>query len=102
MRRAWAVGIGVQREEAPVRRVRNSDSAREGEGARRWLKRVRIGAWVGGMRRTRRPVRKRRISLCIPIQGEASDFLCNKEERAWLHVEGILVDLHEMGGRSST
>lgn len=56
MRWVWAVGMGLQRGEVPVRRVRNSDSARVGVGERRWLKRVRMGAWVGGMRRTRRPV----------------------------------------------
>ena len=57
IRRAWAVGIGVQRGEVPNRRVRNSDWARLGEDGRRWLKRVRIGPWVAGMRRTRRPMK---------------------------------------------
>ena len=56
IKRAWAVGIGVQRGDVPSRRVKNSDWARPGEDGRRWLKRVRIGAWVGGMRRTRRPM----------------------------------------------
>lgn len=57
IRNAWAVGIGVQRGDVPSRRVKNSDWARLGEDGRRWLKRVRIGAWVGGMRRTRRPAK---------------------------------------------
>ena len=39
----------------PVKRVRNSVAAGSGKGGRRWLKRFRIGALVGGMRRTRRP-----------------------------------------------
>ena len=39
----------------PVKRVRNSVAAGSGEGGRRWLNRFRMGAWVGGMRRTRRP-----------------------------------------------
>ena len=39
----------------PVKRVRNSLAAGSEEGGRRWLKRFRMGAWVGGMRRTRRP-----------------------------------------------
>lgn len=63
IRSACAVGMGVQRREVPVRRVKNSDSASEGEEGRRWLKRVRIGAWVGGMMRTRRPMETKVIRL---------------------------------------
>ena len=55
MRRACGVGIGVQRGEVPVSRVWNSLEASTGSGGRRWLKRVRMGAWVGGMRRTSLP-----------------------------------------------
>ena len=39
----------------PVKRVRNSAPAGSGEAGRRWLKRVLMGACVGGIRRTRRP-----------------------------------------------
>lgn len=39
----------------PVKRVRNSVAAGSVEAGRRWLKRFRMGTWVGGMRRTRRP-----------------------------------------------
>ena len=39
----------------PVKRVRTSVAAGSGEGGRRWLKRFRMGTWVGGIRRTRRP-----------------------------------------------
>ena len=39
----------------PVKRVRNSLAAGSEEGVSRWLKRLRMGAWVGVMRRTRRP-----------------------------------------------
>lgn len=75
IRSACAVGMGVQRQEVPVRSVINSDSASEGDEGRRWLKRVRIGAWVGGIRRTRRPVETqliRLLSLSPFVQGNKS------------------------------
>ena len=52
---ACGVGMASYRGEVPVRRVRNSVAAGSGKGGRRWLKRFRMGAWVGGIRRTRRP-----------------------------------------------
>lgn len=39
----------------PVRSVRNSSEAALRDGGRRWLNRARTVAWVGGIRRTRRP-----------------------------------------------
>ena len=79
IRSACAVGIGVQRQEVPVRRVINSDSASEGDEGRRWLKRVRIGAWVGGIRRTRRPMETqliRLLSLSPFVQDKRSNNDC--------------------------
>lgn len=55
MSKAWGVGMGVYRGEMPVRRVRNSSEAGIRDGGRRWLNSARIGAWVGAIRRTRRP-----------------------------------------------
>ena len=49
-------GIGAYSGEVPARRVRNSVEAGIGDGESRWLKRLRMGVWVGGIRRTRRPV----------------------------------------------
>ena len=43
----------------------HSERAEEGCDGRRWLKRVRIWVWVGGMRRTRRPGKKKRGSQII-------------------------------------
>jgi len=55
MSNAWGVGTGVYKGEMPVRRVRNSSEAGIRDDGRRWLNRARMGAWVGGIRRTRRP-----------------------------------------------
>lgn len=52
---ACGVGMASYRGDVPVKRVRNSVAAASGKGGRRWLNRVLMGAWLGGMRRTRRP-----------------------------------------------
>lgn len=42
----------------PVRSVKNSDDASSGEAGRRWLKKLRMGAFEAGINRTRRPLKR--------------------------------------------
>lgn len=57
LRMSWRCGGGIegQRAEVPSIMESHSEWAAEGLGGRRWLKRVRMEVWEGGMRRTRRP-----------------------------------------------
>ena len=50
------MGIGVQRGDRLETIEVHSERAEIGSGGRRWFRRLRMGAWVGGMRRMRRPV----------------------------------------------
>ena len=48
--------MGNHRGEVPETRACQDERARGEDGGRRWLRRVWMGRWVGGMRRIRRPV----------------------------------------------